>query len=165
MQISIHDIMATRTGQSDSLLLSRTRSLVLITTLCFGLCSCGAIQLAANYNDEEKEEGNAFMMAIAPVLLITGDYPDTKDKNFKSLGYYADEIKGRDAGEMNRRRANEILAAMDRCFADKSVKKLTRQQVENLFGPADEIKIESDRRIYVYKIGGGQFGKRWLVTA
>ena len=94
--------------------------------------------------------------------MITGDQPDTKAENFKPLSYYAGLIRARNDEEMTSVRAKEILAAMDRCFGDKDVKKMSVGKAESLFGPPDEKMHRSGWMILVYRIRGGKYGERWL---
>jgi hypothetical protein len=55
-------------------LLSRTQTVVLLTLLTPTLSSCGVCQLATCH-DEDEADTHVMIMAMAPVLLITGDYP------------------------------------------------------------------------------------------
>jgi hypothetical protein len=99
---------------------------------------------------------------INPVSAIVGIHPDTTAENFKPFSYYAGLIRARNDEEMSSARAEDILAAMDRCFRDKNVKKMSEQKAESLFGPPDERKTKSGWDILIYRIQGGKYGERWL---
>ncbi len=140
----------------------KAHSLVGIAVVPFALCSCGVAQLATE--SDEDRENSTFMMALAPVLLITGDYPDTTAKNFKPFSYDAGLIRARDSAVPNSKETDEILAAMDRCFRMSSVKRMPETEVYANFGPADQRFIKDGQVIYVYRIQRtkGQ-PERWLV--
>ena len=112
--------------------------------------------------DSDEGETKAVMMAMAPVLLVTGYYPPTDSESFKPFAHYAELIRTRNQGEMNKTRAREILVAMDRCFGDKDVKKMSKQKLLALFGPPNDEKVRGGWKILIYQIQGGKFGERWL---
>jgi hypothetical protein len=131
---------------------------LLIPLACLLLCSCGVYQTAV----DDSPDHDAAWALINPVSAIVGIHPDTTAQNFKPFSYYAGLISSRNDEEMTPVRAKEILSAMDRCFGDKDVKKMTVQKAESLFGPPDEKKVASGWTILVYRIQAGKYGERWL---
>jgi len=125
---------------------------------CLLLCSCGVYQTAVDTSPDH----DAAWALTNPVSAIVGIHPDTTAQNFKPFSYYAGVISSRNEGEMTPVRSKEILSAMDRCFGEKDVKKMSEQKAESLFGPPDERKATSGWTILVYRIQGGKYGERWL---
>ena len=134
------------------------RAAWLLTALPFSLCSCGLYQAV---RDEDSTQGYSFL-GLNPVSAITG-VSDTTAQNFKPFSYYAGIIRARNENEMTLDRAKKILAAMDRCFGDKGVKKMSEGKLTSLFGLPDEKTMQSGWVVYIYRIQGGKYGERWLV--
>jgi len=122
------------------------------------LCSCGVYQAVTDDSDDHL----AALALITPITAVTGLWPDTRDKNITPLSADEGLIRARDEGEMTPQRAKEILTAMDRCFGDTNIKKMSWPKAESLFGPPDEVKHQSGWTILVYRIQQGKFGERWL---
>jgi hypothetical protein len=135
----------------------------LMAVLPLGLCSCGVYQVATA-RDEDERDSTAVIMAIAPVLLITGDYPDTTANNFKPFSYYAELIRQRNAFVPTTQETNEMLAAMDRCFRMPNVKRMSERELDLNFGPADRKMTHAGSLVYVYEITRAPGRpERWLV--
>jgi len=126
-----------------------------------GPSSCGVVQLATTSGDENEDDVMA--MVLAPTLLLTGDWPDTSAKNFKPFSYYADLIKERNDEALAPEQIQMTLAAMDRCFGDKSVRKMSEAQIISNFGAPDQKMERPGWTIYVYRIQGGRYGERRLL--
>jgi len=134
------------------------RAIWVLAVLPFSLCSCGLYQAV---RDEDSTQGYSFL-GLNPVSAITG-VSDTTAENFKPFSYYSDLVQTRNEGAMTPDRAKDVLAAMDRCFGDKAVKKMTEGKIISLFGPPDEKTTQSGWVVYIYRIQGGKYGERWLV--
>ena len=126
------------------------------------LCSCGAVQLATS--DGDRQEDYAFGMALAPVLLITGDWPDTRANNFETSAHYMELIRTRHEGKMTSERSRETLNAMSQTFQLQTIKNTHDTQLSELLGPPDKTMVRSGRRIYVYSFNSPEgLEERWLV--
>ena len=71
-------------------------------------------------DDSTDHEATAFNLTN-PVSAIVGTWPDTRPQNFKTISEDAELIRARNDARTPAI-ANDILAAMDRCFGDKTVK-------------------------------------------
>jgi hypothetical protein len=131
-----------------------------LPVLALSLCSCGVYQAV---HDEDSTQGYSFL-GLNPVSAITGT-SDTTTENFKPFSYYTKLIRTRNTESATPARIEEILVAMDRCFRDPSVKKMSERQIISLFGPADKMVRENGELTYFYEIeDGSRKPGRWLVT-
>jgi hypothetical protein len=138
--------------------------LSVLALLVSSLCSCGVYQVVTADPNDDEQGMRAAMILMAPPLLITGDWPSTTDKNFKPPSYYTDLIRERHDGAMTNKRADEVLAAMDRLFHDKKIKAMPEVKTEEMFGPPDKRTVRSGSKIDVYQFQSPRgLQERWLV--
>lgn len=139
------------------------RFLVLMAVAA-GLCSCGVYQMITTDPNDEEEGLRAAMDIMAPPLLITGDWSDTRAKNFENTSYYTELIRTRNEGKVTPDRSREILAAMDQVFKYTTVKSMTDEQLAKLIGPPDKTIVRSGQTIDVYQVHSPSgIQERWLV--
>jgi hypothetical protein len=159
--------------------------LSVLALLASTLCSCGVGQVGYAIANPDDDNANltAAMDIMIPPLMITGDWPGITDKPpslpsinidqlrtqdetkyFKPVRYYAELIRTRREGEMTNKRANEVLAAMDRLFRDKKIKTMPEAEIEQMFGPPDKQMMRSWEKVDVYQFQSPRgLQERWLV--
>jgi hypothetical protein len=124
----------------------------------FLLSSCGVYQAV---HDDEATQGYSGIILLNPITAITGDWPSTEPSD--PLDANALIIRRRNHDSMTPERAKWIRESMARCFSNKQVQMMSRQQLISLFGIPDAIQTESGRSIFIYRIRGGTYGEGRLI--